>query len=422
MAIWELLLRVGIGFVTGRKGFKSLISTYINNWNEHGLIQDPSVELRLFVAYDLKYFNTTTHDYKNIPPELAAHLQGIDYFGTPRIQRESAILTEKGVLDAREADLLFGEGYGKKRNAVVYAAVRAGMDALMFIDDDEYPLATIRTDAVASSGLYWLGQGVVSTHLAHIGEADITHGRHCGYISPIPYLDFDDNLSEDLFKTFIDALSNDIINWESLRATIIDDKGVTYADPDILKRAPVEEVPERGGMKFISGANLCLNLKKVDTIAPFYNPPGARGEDTFLSTCLSGNKVLKMPCYTFHDGFLMYRNLLDGVLPRELAPVAADTAAKVKRFAQATRGWVRYKPLLTYITNRDEYEKTIASMRKAFEKTVPAICARFGSDDFRALPEELRYYSQKVEEHFRNFERTKKAWKKAISWAMDNPA
>ena len=56
-------------------------------------------------------------------------------------------------------------------------------------------------------------------------------------------------------------------------------------------------------MKFISGANLCFNLKNYKNFPPFYNPPGARGEDTFLSTCLSECSVRKVPCYTFHDGF-----------------------------------------------------------------------------------------------------------------------
>ena len=34
--------------------------------------------------------------------------------------------------------------------------------------------------------------------------------------------------------------------------------------------------------KFISGANLCINLTDAKRVFPFYNPPGARGEDTFL--------------------------------------------------------------------------------------------------------------------------------------------
>jgi hypothetical protein len=88
--------------------------------------------------------------------------------------------------------------------------------------------------------------------------------------------------------------------------------GVTYADTKILTSDTAEEVPEINHSKFISGANLCINLTNPDRVSPFYNPPGARGEDTFLSTCLSQRKVLRVPCYAFHDGFSAYHHLMDG--------------------------------------------------------------------------------------------------------------
>jgi len=245
------------------------------------------------VAYDLKYHNTSQNDYKNISPELLNHINGIEYFGTTRIKEESRNLINAGVLSKKETELLFGTGYGKKRNAVLYAAVRNKMDALLFIDDDEYPIAASYQDS-----LFWSGQGILSTHLENIQNADITHGRHCGYISPIPFVEFNPILTEEIFEKFILALSNDIINWNSIKNTMIDNKGVTYADVRVLHEKPVYEVSENGGMKFISGANLCFNIKNIEKIAPFYNPPGARGEDTFLSTCLSDNTYSKVPCYT----------------------------------------------------------------------------------------------------------------------------
>lgn len=410
-------MKLGIGFVTGRRGFRNLLKTYINNWNEHGLVTDRSTEMRLFVAYDLKYFDTKVQDYKRIDPDLENALQGIDYYGSTRIREESRLLVREGVLDTREAELLFGEGYGKKRNAVVYAAVRNQMDALLFIDDDEYPLAVSDDKGMLS----WTGQGVASAHLASIAGADITHGRHCGYISPIPFVRFDKELTEEHFAEFVGALSNDIVSWDKIRRTVLGDKGVTYADREVLRNQPVLEVPEEGGMKFISGANLCFNLARIERIAPFYNPPGARGEDTFLSTCLSENKVLRVPCYTFHDGFLTYTNLLHGVLPRELQPVLADVRQTLHRFARAAVGWVRYKPLLTYITKRGEFEGTVEAMREAFERTVPALRSHFGSPDFDRIPAELEAYARNAPRHYESFERTKAAWKKAVTWAKANP-
>lgn len=53
--------------------------------------------------------------------------------------------------------------------------------------------------------------------------------------------------------------------------------GVTYASTAVLTRNETEDVPLIGGCKFISGANLCINLKCPQNSLPFFNPPGARG-------------------------------------------------------------------------------------------------------------------------------------------------
>lgn len=87
-------MKIGIGFVTGRKGFKHLFRTYVNNWSEYGFIQDQSTSLRLFVAYDLSYVGTQASDYKRVDPELAGNLDGLSYFGATRIA--------EGTTDARQ--------------------------------------------------------------------------------------------------------------------------------------------------------------------------------------------------------------------------------------------------------------------------------------------------------------------------------
>jgi hypothetical protein len=50
-----MALDIGIGFVTGRKHFKNVLNSYINNWLEHGLFLNKDIRLHLLVAYDLKY-------------------------------------------------------------------------------------------------------------------------------------------------------------------------------------------------------------------------------------------------------------------------------------------------------------------------------------------------------------------------------
>jgi hypothetical protein len=184
----------------------------------------------------------------------------------------------------------------------------------------------------------------------------------------------------------------------------------------VLDAHDPEEVAEVNGAKFISGSNLCINLKNHDSLFPFYNPPGARGEDTFLSTCLTASKVLRVPCYTFHDGFSAYQHLLYGALPDKLKKIHAGGKEINERFFRACVGWIRYKPLLLYITKPNEYEAEIDRMKKNLKLILPKICSYFRNIEFMKLEEELRYYSENVIEHYKMFEDTKKAWKKAIEY------
>src|SRR5659263_702912 len=319
------------------------------------------------------------------------------------------IRTSAGMSGILETKLLFGGGYAGKRNSILYGAVKNKLDYLLFLDDDEYPMAVTKTRATA----VWGGQRVISDHLSHIPDADITNGHHCGYISPIPYLSFNDTLPESDFRLFIEAISNDIVNWDNISA-LMKNGGATYADVNILMADEAVEVQEVNHTKFISGANLGINLTKPPRVSPFYNPPGARGEDTFLSTCLSDRKVMRVPCYTFHDGFSTYNHLMDGVLPIKLMYIKADNEAVVTRFFKACIGWIRYKPLLLYITQRDEYEDKIQQMRENLHATLPQICAYFGRDDFMDIAKELERYHANVKKHYSHFIETQKAWEKIM--------
>lgn len=405
-------LNVAVGFVTGRKHFLSILLTHVNNWLEHGLIVDQNIRLHLMVAYDLKYAKTQVSDYKNIHPDVASMIDSIRFYGRSSIEKEKQRLVETNTLSEKETDRLFGDGYAKKRNAILYFAIKRKMDRLIFLDDDEYPVAVMKN---SYGHLIWMGQSVVGNHIKYSAEADITHGHHCGYVSAIPFIQFDDRLSENDFRRFISAVSNEIITWETVKKTIIENRGVTYADSEILNNGIKEEVPERQGMKFISGANICFNLDRCgQKLPPFYNPPGARGEDTFMSTALSDLKVLRIPVYTFHDGFMHYKQLLLGNLPTTLHPVEVDSPAILKRFIAVTIGWVRYKPLMVYITQRGEYRKIIDSMRTDLEVVIPKLSQRFQTDQFNKILTELNFYDKNVGRHFQSFLATKTTWKKLL--------
>ncbi|MDR3288157.1 MAG: hypothetical protein LBT22_01870 [Peptococcaceae bacterium] len=408
-------INVGVGFVTGRKNFKYVAKTYVNNWNESGAVDSGGYALHLFVAYDLAYKSTKVSDYKISDEEILDTVDSAHYIGDFSITTEAQYLVKNKVIDLRESKLIFGEGYAMKRNAVLYFALKNKMDYLIFLDDDEYPIATLKI----SDSIVWKGQEVLSTHIANLRHCDMTHGHHCGYVSPIPYLEFNEKLSEDEFKIFVEAISNDIINWDSIKAKMLNG-GVTYADLDVIESKKIEVVKELNGMKFISGANLGFNLKDTDKLFPFYNPPGARGEDAFLSTCLNECTIRKIPCYTFHDGFSTYQNLLLGVLPNRLKTMNAQGSSAIgKRFLQATLGWIRYKPLLTYVTNRENYGAEIQSIKSSLSQVLPSICDFFENAKFKELLDELDFFDAHVEEHYKDFQDTKLAWIKIVNFLGD---
>ncbi|NLV82775.1 MAG: hypothetical protein GXZ18_07245, partial [Synergistaceae bacterium] len=394
-------INVGIGFATGRKSFQKILKTNVYNWEESGLTEKENISLNLFVAYDLKYSNTKSTDYTNVSKDVLNLIDSSHFIGSTDLQEEIDYLINENIIDKEEAQLFFGRGYAGKRNAVLYFAMKNKMDYLIFLDDDEYPMAVTNTRSTD----IWGGQHVLSTHLKYIKDADITNGHHCGYISPIPHIEFNDTMTEDDFRLFIEAISNDIINWDTIHS-VMKNGGVTYADTKILVRDEVEEVQQVNHTKFISGSNLCINLTNPKRVSPFYNPPNARGEDTFLSTCLGERKVLRVPCYTFHDGFSNYRNLMNGVLPIKLKNIPANSEAIVNRFYSACIGWVRYKPLLIYITQQDHYEEKIEEMREQIAASLPSICNYFGRRDFMNISLELEKYNRNVKKHYQQYLKT----------------
>ncbi|WP_018661608.1 hypothetical protein [Heyndrickxia acidiproducens] len=400
-------INVGIGFVTGRKSFKAVLKTYMYNLKESELTDSERIRLHLFVAYDLSYEDAEPEDFLRIDPELMEDLDSTCFIGEKETDQEISSMTARGIIDEQEAQLLFGNGYAAKRNIIMYKAMKKGIDYLMFLDDDEYPVAVTKTRSYA----IWGGQQVLRAHLRHIREADITNGFHCGYISPIPYIAFNETLKEADFKELIQALSNDIVNWETIKA-VMANGGVTYADTGVLVSEQVEEIKEENRAKFITGSNLTLNLTDPSRVFPFYNPPNARGEDTFLGTCLSGRRVLRVPVYTFHDGFGIYQHLLSGVLPTNLNYIKADTKKVIERFYKACMGWIRYKPLYLYITQHEQYETKIRETRRQLADALPKVCHYFGRDDFMNVLAAFEQYHKQVEKHYREFLDTKRAWKK----------
>ena len=69
---------------------------------------------------------------------------------------------------------------------------------------------------------------------------------------------------------------------------------------------------------------------------------------------------------------------------------------------------------MVYITQREEYEDIIKSMRHQLQLTIPKFCAYFNTNQFEQILVELEHYHKNVRKHFNAFEQTKSSWEKVM--------
>ena len=396
-------IELGIGFVTGRSNVCKLINNYYKNMIEQLERTGKKVNLTIFLLYDLNYQYTIRTDFYSIIPEVYKNIK-IKYITPENIEEEKKKLISRNNFTKEEVDLFLGNGHAKGRNTVMYYALKWKMDYLLFWDDDEYPVAVVKEN----DNLQWIPQDNILKHLEHIDDADITIGYHCGYISPIPYVELGEEISEDDFKNYIEAISNELVSWESIKQKMIDNNGVTYSEKSIAEGKGLYELQQ----KWVAGSTLCLNLNHLDKIPAFYNPPLARGEDTFFSTLLKDAKILKIPVYHFHDGFLKYTSIIKGRYPKKLRRIKIEEENIESRFLKASKGWIKYKPLLMYIQDNENYKRNMKVAIEKLEKSVPKINELFESTNFTDLVKDLKEYDRNVEKHYKEYLKTNEIWKK----------
>lgn len=402
-------IKFGLGFVTGRPN----VCKVINNTYEQLINQfkdtDKKVELTIFILFDLGYQYTTRVDFYGIIPNVYKDIK-IKYITPEDIEEEKKKLIAREDFTKNDADLFFGHGHAKGRNSLMYYALKAKMDYLLFWDDDEYPVACIKDEE--NNEIIWKEQDNIAMHLKYISKADVTIGYHCGYISPIPYVELDEDVDQEKFKCFIEALGNDIISWDSIREKFVKHNGITYANPEIANGEGAYEIKSDGVGKWVAGSTLCLNLKHIDRIPAFYNPEGARGEDTFFSTKLNESKVIKVPVYHFHDGFLKYTNIMRKKYPKTLRKIKSSEEQIEQRFFKASRGWIKYKPLFEYITDREHYEEKMKNTYEKLEEGIPEVNKLFENDEFNILLDDLKEYDKNVKKHYNEYVKTNEIWNK----------
>lgn len=318
---------------------------------------------------------------------------------------------EKHNITEDEVNLVIGTGYAKARNAIVYEALEEKIDYLLFWDDDEYPLASVKE----GNQIKWLKQQNVLQHLKYIENADLTYGYRCGMINPLPYVKYDNIVTESIYKKFIEALENEVISWEKLQYMFKHDSGIGFADEEIATyKKGIEKIEEVGKTNFVLGSGICLNLTHIDKIPAFYNPPEARGEDTFFSCALGelGSKVLRIPVYHFHDVFLKFTFLMQDKFPKNLKKITTDDSGITLRLKRTTTGWTKYKPLLYYILDKDNYRNIIEQAKNNLKESVNQVETAFKDCDLTDLPSILDEYDKNVEKHYKEYLETNRIWNK----------
>ena len=403
----EKKIKFGIGFVTGRANVCRIINSYYNSMIEQTKRYKNKVEITIFILFDTSYQQCKREEFYNIIPEVYKDIK-IKYITPEEIKEEIKKLTVRNQMNAEDMNFFLGHGHAKGRNTIMYYAIKYKMDYLLFWDDDEYPVAIAKQNGKN----VWLEQDNILRHLEFMEKenADVTIGFHCGYISPIPYIDYSEKFNENDMKEFIEVISNDIISWESIREKMQNNNGVTYANINIAKGEGAYEIKSEGVGKWVAGSTLCLNLNNRDKIPAFYNPPLARGEDTFFSTLLGNSKIFRIPVYHFHDGFLKYTEIMDKVYPKCLRKINIKEECIETRFLKATIGWIKYKPLLLYIKDRVSYKNKIEEMKNKLVEIIPKLNSIFNKNSFSILLEELDKYDRDVEKHYDDYKHTNEIW------------
>src|SRR5699024_9413123 len=145
------------------------------------------------------------------------------------------------------------------------------------------------------------------------------------------------------------------------------------------------EIGLEKGSKWVAGSTLCVNLKRIENIPAFYNPPGARGEDTFFSMMLDNCKVIKTPVYHFHDGFLKFTSIIKWKYTKKLRKIQPKDENIASRFYKASIGLLKYKPLLLYIKNKKNYNNEIDKIKENLNVSIPVMNKIFKEQSFEDL-------------------------------------
>ena len=193
----EKEINFGIGLVTGRANVCDIVNNYYKDMLEQVGRFSEKVKITIFILFDSSYQQTPREEFYNIKAPVYENIK-IKYITPEDIKEQIKKLSARKEIKNEDVEFFLGHGHAKGRNTIMYYAIKYKMDYLLFWDDDEYPVAVLKENGKN----VWLKQDNILKHLEFMKKenADVTIGYHCGYISPIPYIDYTEKFTEKDMK------------------------------------------------------------------------------------------------------------------------------------------------------------------------------------------------------------------------------
>ena len=138
-----------------------------------------------------------------------------------------------------------------------------------------------------------------------------------------------ENINQEVFQEFLEAINTDGIPDDYFENNKKNEEGIIFADREVA----LKHIEPKVWKGTLYASTLGINLNNIHNIPAFYNPPDARGEDTFFNLALKQKakaKVLKTNSYHFHDTFLKYIDVMDGNYSSKLKKISLKEGNRKK--------------------------------------------------------------------------------------------
>jgi hypothetical protein len=269
------------------------------------------------------------------------------------------------------------------KSRMLFYAYGKGYDALILWDEDQYPIWTDQSAAYFEPLLQPLAAGYT-----------IASAQRCGYLNGYP-LDIHTKVEPQILATLEHCLtmSNEITYPGMFLAP---ETGFVGHGQAFQGQAKWVEG------KWIASGECAYNLRK-DVLPLFFQPPKARGEDTFFSTMLNDPAAIyHAPVAHFHDphGVLLHRSV------RKWDEITVEYPQGLEaKFVNLVKGWLSYAPLYLRLEALD-WKTKIGEIADAL---------RTLRGPHRAFFEQFQAYRARVEQDYENYQRLGDNWRTLIT-------